>query len=125
VVNPTHKRVSQLFAALSHPTRLEIVERLCTEEKTVNELAAELHLSQSSTSQHLAVLTRAGLLTVKPHGVSRYYRIRGSRIERIINLMTEFCEVHGLRGTNEAESEVSQARTLHSLSGVAAEEVLL
>jgi DNA-binding transcriptional ArsR family regulator len=95
------ERSSQIFTALSHSTRLRIIELLCTGEKTVNEIAADLHLSQSGASQHLAVLTRAGLLAVEQHGVSRVYRIRGPRIQRILDLIAEFCEVHELFGIPE------------------------
>ena len=92
------QRASQLFTSLSHPTRLRIAELLCTGEKTVNEIAAELHFSQSGTSQHLAILTRAGVLVVEQRGVSRFYRVRGPRIQRILDLIVEFCHTHELYG---------------------------
>lgn len=99
------KQACLIFDALSHPTRLRIVELLCEGEKTVTEIAMHLHLSQSSTSQHLAVLTRAGTLVVEPQGVSRFYRIRGPRIQRILDLITEFCEVHSLYGSVEEDEK--------------------
>jgi DNA-binding transcriptional ArsR family regulator len=100
------ERAAQLFAALSHPARLRIVELLFTGEKTVNEIAETLALSQSGTSQHLAVLTRAGVLKVAPHGTSRVYSVRGPRIRRIFDLIVEFCQVHALYGpTDEAADE--------------------
>ncbi len=121
----TREQASQLFAALAHPTRLQIVELLCAQERTVNEIAADLHLSQSGTSQHLAVLTRAGLLKVQPHGVSRIYRIRGPRIERIMNLIAEFCEVHDLRGrTEDIPASYSPDKAVHAVAATSLEEVL-
>ena len=95
------ERAGQLFAALSHPARLRMTELLCVGERTVNEIAAELHLSQSGASQHLAVLARAGVLAVEQHGVSRRYRVRGPRIRRILDLIEEFCQVHELYGAPE------------------------
>src|SRR5690242_1310969 len=106
----TRERASQLFAALSNPSRLRIVELLCRDEITrgvegagggvantglsVNEISATLSLGQSATSQHLATLTRAGILVVEPKGTSRIYRLRGPRIHRILALIEEFCQVH-------------------------------
>ena len=92
------ERASQLFASLAHPTRLKIAELLSTGERTVNEIATELRLGQSGTSQHLAILTRAGVLVVEQRGVSRYYRVRGPRIPRILDLIVEFCQTHELYG---------------------------
>ena len=92
------ERASQLFAALSHPARLRIVELLCNNELTVNEIASALSIGQSGTSQHLAILTRAGVLTVEPRGASRFYCVRGPRIAQILALIEEFCQVHALYG---------------------------
>jgi DNA-binding transcriptional ArsR family regulator len=91
---------STLFGALSNPSRLRIVELLCTheEEMSVNEICATLSLGQSATSQNLATLTRAGILVVEQRGASRLYRIRGPRIRRILLLIEEFCTVHDLPG---------------------------
>ena len=106
-----HEQVSQIFTALSHTTRLRIIELLCTEEKTVNEVASALRLSQSSASQHLAVLARAGLLAVEQHGVSRIYRIRGPRIQRILDLVSEFCEAHEIQGHLEEVEDAAKGLT--------------
>jgi ArsR family transcriptional regulator, virulence genes transcriptional regulator len=100
------ERAGLLFSALGHTTRLRIVELLLEGERSVNEIAAALSLQQSSTSQHLAVLTRAGVLVVEQRGAMRCYRIRGPRIGRIMALIEEFCTVHSLYGS-EGEEEVT------------------
>ncbi len=94
----TCQRAGQIFAALSHPARLRIVELLCHSEHTVNSIAAEIDLSQSGTSQHLAILTRAGVLVMEPHGAARIYRVRGPRIHQMLALIQEFCDAHSLYG---------------------------
>ncbi len=103
--NEIRERAGLLFGALSHPTRLKIVELLSYGEKTVNEIASALDISQSGASQHLSILTRAGILVVEPHGVARHYRIRGPRIVRILKLIEEFCTLHSLYGTEGDELE--------------------
>jgi DNA-binding transcriptional ArsR family regulator len=55
--------LSQVFAALSDPTRRAILARLVAGEATVNELAAPLPMSLPSVSKHLKVLEGAGLIS--------------------------------------------------------------
>lgn len=94
----TRERACDLFGALAHPVRLRIVELLCEGERTVGEVAAEMKIGQSGASQHLAQLARAGVLAVERRGTSRYYRVRGPRIGKILTLIEEFCHVHSLYG---------------------------
>jgi DNA-binding MarR family transcriptional regulator len=64
---------STLMAALAHPIRGRLVERLAGGELTVNELASELPVSRSAVSQHLAVLSAAGLVRQQRLGRFRHY----------------------------------------------------
>ena len=48
--------VSQTFKALSDPTRIRILNLLCTGEHSVNDIAETLNLSQSSVSHQLRFL---------------------------------------------------------------------
>ena len=101
----TRERASQVFFALSNPSRLRITELLCQNEMSVNEICAALSLGQSATSQNLATLTRAGVLVVEHKGANRIYRVRGPRIARILALIEEFCTVHELYGIPEGVYE--------------------
>jgi DNA-binding transcriptional ArsR family regulator len=56
-------QLSLTFAALSDPTRRQIVDRLSQGEATVTELARPLAISMPAVSRHLKVLERAGLIT--------------------------------------------------------------
>jgi len=78
---------------------------------SVNDISAALSLGQSATSQHLANLTRAGILVVEQKGVSRVYRVRGPRIGRILALIEEFCHIHSLYGVTEEEVRDTLAPT--------------
>ncbi len=93
-----NRRACLLFGSMSHPVRLKIVELLISQSRTVNEIASEIGLSQSGTSQHLAILHRAGILKVEQNGNTRRYIVRGPRVEKIVQLIVEFCEVHSLYG---------------------------
>lgn len=65
-----HQRpgLDAVFAALSHPIRRAIVERLALGDATVGELAAPHKVSLPAISQHLRVLEEAGLLEQTPEG---------------------------------------------------------
>jgi DNA-binding transcriptional ArsR family regulator len=55
-------QLSLTFAALSDPTRRQIVERLSQGEATVTELGEPLSISMPAVSRHLKVLEKAGLI---------------------------------------------------------------
>jgi DNA-binding transcriptional ArsR family regulator len=61
--------------ALGDPTRRTIFERLSTGPKPVGELAHGLPVSRPAVSQHLRVLKSAGLVTERPEGTRRVYRV--------------------------------------------------
>jgi len=51
------------FAALAHPIRREIVERLSGGAATVGEASRELGVSKPTISRHLKLLEEAGIVT--------------------------------------------------------------
>ena len=59
------------FKALSDASRLKIVGLLAQRPHTVQELAEVIGKSVSTTSNHLAMLTHAGLVSARPDG--HYY----------------------------------------------------
>jgi DNA-binding transcriptional ArsR family regulator len=61
----------QSLLAIADPTRRRIVELLAVRERTAGELVDEFDVSASAISQHLKVLRKAGLVTVRPEGQSR------------------------------------------------------
>lgn len=66
----------QIFAVLSEPNRLDIVELLRTGAKPVNEIADRLRLHQPQVSKHLRVLTDAGIVRAHPIAQQRYYQLQ-------------------------------------------------
>lgn len=60
--------------ALGHPVRMEIVRQLCERDRCCcNDFCASMPLAQSTISQHLDLLRRAGLVRFEPDGNrSRY-----------------------------------------------------
>ena len=70
--------LSDSFAALAHPARRAIIERLAAGEATVNELAEPLPISVQAVSKHLDVLERAGLIERLRVAQRRPSRLRGA-----------------------------------------------
>jgi DNA-binding transcriptional ArsR family regulator len=63
------------LAALSDPTRQQIVAVLSKERLNVTDLTERFGLSQPAISHHLRVLSTAGLLVRERHGRERLYRL--------------------------------------------------
>ena len=64
-----------LVAVLSEPNRRRLLELLSAGEQTVSELAAQFGVTRSAISQHLGVLSSAGLVQARQEGRFRYYRL--------------------------------------------------
>ncbi|HEY4531896.1 MAG TPA: metalloregulator ArsR/SmtB family transcription factor [Kurthia sp.] len=65
--------VSQMFKALSDPTRIRILDYICGEEKSVNAIAEGLNLGQSTVSHQLRFLKNLRLVKFRREGTTMYY----------------------------------------------------
>ena len=66
--------------ALSNGRRAELIDVLAQGERTVDELAVEIHQSMANTSFHLRVLATAGLVTTRRDGTRVYYRLASDSV---------------------------------------------
>jgi DNA-binding transcriptional ArsR family regulator len=62
-----------VFRAISHPARREMLDLLADADRSVNAVAAHFKMSRPAVSQHLRVLLDAGLVTEQRHGRERRY----------------------------------------------------
>jgi DNA-binding transcriptional ArsR family regulator len=80
-------KLAQQLKVLGHPDRLHLLRLMGTPERfpgnlvdvravgvCVNDLAKAAELPQSTTSHHLSLLQKAGLLLIVEHGQWRYVR---------------------------------------------------
>jgi DNA-binding transcriptional ArsR family regulator len=72
---------------LADPKRLMIIHELREGEKSVGELSQILGLKQSNTSQHLAVLRKAGILLPRKAGNVTYYSLVSAHIAEACDLV--------------------------------------
>jgi DNA-binding transcriptional ArsR family regulator len=81
---------SEGFTALADPTRRAIFERLAVGARAVGELARELPVSRPAVSQHLKVLKDAGLVTDRPAGSRRIYRVEPDGVRALRTYLDQF-----------------------------------
>ena len=78
---------ARICKVLAHPKRLQIIYALRTGERSVGELAQELKLSYANLSQHLRILSEAGLAEARHHGRFSYYRLSTPQIAEACDLV--------------------------------------
>jgi DNA-binding transcriptional ArsR family regulator/catechol 2,3-dioxygenase-like lactoylglutathione lyase family enzyme len=71
----------QVLAALSDPTRMELMRRLRDGPQHVKALSRGLPMTRSAVSQHLAVLRRADLVSAEKQGREVFYRLEPRGLE--------------------------------------------
>lgn len=80
---------AELCKSLADAKRLMLLHELRSGPRTVNELAEILGLKQSNTSQHLAVLRKAGLVASQRQGNAVYYSLDNPRIATACDLVRD------------------------------------
>jgi DNA-binding transcriptional ArsR family regulator len=71
------------FNAVAEPQRRRILDLLAGGECAVNELVAQLRLTQPQVSKHLRVLREVGAVAVRDDGRRRLYRLNGAALKPI------------------------------------------
>jgi DNA-binding transcriptional ArsR family regulator len=71
------------FAALTDPSRREILDLLRDGERSVSDLVRALPLSQPGVSKHLRVLREAGLVAPRADGRRRLYALRAEPLAEV------------------------------------------
>ena len=80
--------VAGILAALANDRRLLILCKLVeVGEATVGTLAAEVGLSQSALSQHLARMREEGIVAFRREAQTVWYRIGDARIEMLLSTL--------------------------------------
>jgi DNA-binding transcriptional ArsR family regulator len=70
----------------AHKVRIQILECIKEEEKTVSQIVADLNVSQSSISQHLACLKGCGLIVGRQEGKYMYYSLRNQQVRDLLRM---------------------------------------
>ena len=83
---------------MSHPERLLMLCRMDEGEVSVTELVELSGLSQSSVSQHLAMLRDEGVVRIRGEAQTRFYSLSDPMVSAIIHALCELCEGTVVKG---------------------------
>ena len=104
--------MDEALKAVADPTRRAILRLVREGEQPAGEIAAHFpHMSRPAVSQHLRVLTEAGLLEVRPDGNRRLYRWRREGLRDAASFLEEMWSGSLARLKMAAEREEWPERT--------------
>ena len=81
-----HAEMCKVFTS---PVRLEILDTLRTEKKSVNELVHLTGLNQSNVSHHLKVMRENGIVKTEKKGNHIFYTLANPKISEAFAIMKE------------------------------------
>ena len=83
------EQIATHFRLLGEPMRLKILQAVCREPRTVNDIVAAVGATQANVSKHLALLAAAGILTRQKDGQCVYYGLKDALTLKLCALVHE------------------------------------
>ena len=83
--SPIYEMYADIFKALGHPTRVQIVRYLKDGEHAVSNIVAAVGGEQSNVSRHLSVLKQARVLTSRKDGLKVFYKLSSPRLVEAVD----------------------------------------
>jgi DNA-binding transcriptional ArsR family regulator len=81
------EQIAARFKVLGEPMRLRILQAVCKEPRTVNDIVIATGSTQANVSKHLALLATAGILTRKKAGQRVYYGMKDRLAVKLCELV--------------------------------------
>lgn len=82
--------ITTTLAALSHPSRRAILDRLARGPQRVTEIAEPFDMSLNAVSKHLKVLEAAGLITREVTGREHVIAFRAAPLQAVASWVGEY-----------------------------------
>jgi ArsR family transcriptional regulator len=101
---------ASIFQALSHPTRIAILEVLRDGELSARTIQEKLGIEQANLSQHLAILRSRQIVVNRKDGNQVFYSIRNPVLVEVLDIMRRYFQTNladAIRMLAEVEREVS------------------
>ena len=76
---------AELFKALAHPMRIQILDALRDKERNVNELKDLLNIEAANVSQQLAILRTKKMVKTRKEGNNVYYSVQDDALFSLLD----------------------------------------
>ena len=80
---------SNVYKAIAHPVRRDILKRLRSGPKTAGDLAAQYDISKPSLSSHFSILKEADLVFIRRDGNHIYYNLNITVANEVLAALME------------------------------------
>jgi DNA-binding transcriptional ArsR family regulator len=102
----------EVFEAIAHPKRREILRMLARRERSAGEVASRFAVTQPAISQHLKVLKETGLVNERRDGTRRIFTVRPEGLNDLNEFLADIlpASLERLKKAAEAEERKSHAR---------------
>ena len=102
----------EVFEAIAHPKRREILRMLAQRERSAGEVASRFSVTQPAISQHLKVLRETGLVNERRDGTRRIFSVRPEGMNDLNEFLADVlpASLERLKKAAEAEERKSHAR---------------
>ena len=85
------EQIAHVFSALANPVRIDILRHISRHEKCgCKDITETLPLAQSTISQHLKVLSEAGLITIETLHPRSRYSVNESLLKSVSQTTSQF-----------------------------------
>jgi DNA-binding transcriptional ArsR family regulator len=85
---------ASIFQALSHPTRIAIVEVLRNGELPAGAIIERLGIEQANASQHLSILRAKHIVGSRKEGNQVFYSVRDPLLIEVLDIMRRYFQAH-------------------------------
>lgn len=84
-----YEKHARILKALSHPTRLHILDLIREQRPCVKAIEEMLGLAQPNVSQHLSLLRNIGIVEAEREGNKVCYRIKNQTVLKLLDALNE------------------------------------
>jgi ArsR family transcriptional regulator len=85
---------ASVFQAMSHPTRIAILEALRDRELSARAIQEKLGVEQANLSQHLAILRNRQIVSSRKDGNQVFYSIRNPMLVEVLDIMRRYFQAN-------------------------------